>query len=101
MPYRLDVKKIRLNLSGYEERIGKIISERLKSKSKDFNVVTQERALRAIDLGLGIKSKGFNIFVCGEPGTGRTSTVKQILKKVALTEKSPGDIILLYNFFIN
>lgn len=58
----------------------------------------QERAMNALELGLGIKERGFNIFVVGHPGTGRTSTVRQLLLERAAKEPSPNDIILLYNF---
>ncbi len=60
--------------------------------------IGQERALTALELGLGIKERGFNIFVVGASGTGRTSTVRQLLKERARTEPTPDDVILLYNF---
>jgi len=58
----------------------------------------QERALSALELGLGIPSRGFNIFVVGASGTGRTSTVLNVLKEKAKGEKTPDDTILVYNF---
>lgn len=58
----------------------------------------QERALSALDLGLGIRGRGFNIFVVGASGTGRTSTVRTVVKEQALHEVTPDDVILLYNF---
>jgi len=38
-------------------------------------IVGQDRAIRAMQFGLGIKEKGFNIYVSGMPGTGRTTAV--------------------------
>ena len=35
--------------------------------------IGQDRALTAIDFGLGIEESGFNLFVLGQPGTGRGS----------------------------
>jgi len=58
----------------------------------------QERALNALELGLGIQGRGFNIFVVGASGTGRTSTVRTEVEKQASSEKTPDDWILLYNF---
>lgn len=58
----------------------------------------QERALHALELGLGIRERGFNIFVVGASGTGRTSTVRELLEEKAKQEPAPADIILLYNF---
>ncbi len=37
-------------------------------------IIGQERAVRALRFGLGIKEKGFNIYVSGRPGTGRTTS---------------------------
>ena len=34
-------------------------------------IVGQERAVRALKFGLGIRDQGFNIYVAGYPGTGR------------------------------
>ena len=58
----------------------------------------QERALQALELGLGIRERGFNIFVVGASGTGRTSTVRELLEERARGEPTPPDVILLYNF---
>ena len=48
---------------------------------EDF--IGQERAIRAIQFGLGINKPGFNIFVTGLNGTGKTSIIKAFLKKIA------------------
>lgn len=60
--------------------------------------IGQERALRAMDFGLGLESHGFNIYVLGESGTGKTSTVKTMLEKKASQEKVPDDWCYIYNF---
>ncbi len=78
-------------------------SERdLKPAEKDRHgrpgALGQERALSALELGLGIRERGFNIFVVGASGTGRTSTVKELLEARAKDEPTPPDVILLYNF---
>ncbi|MGZ7066000.1 MAG: hypothetical protein ACXVI6_06570, partial [Candidatus Aminicenantales bacterium] len=38
------------------------------------DIIGQERALKAIQTGLDIKSLGYNIFITGMVGTGRTTT---------------------------
>lgn len=60
--------------------------------------IGQERALRAIDFGLGLESYGFNLYLLGESGTGKTTTIKGILEKRALKEKVPDDWCYIYNF---
>ncbi|MCX8030893.1 MAG: AAA family ATPase [Thermodesulfovibrionales bacterium] len=62
------------------------------------SIIGQERALRAIDFGLSLNSKGFNIFALGENGTGRVRTIKTLLEKKASTEKVPQDWCYVYNF---
>jgi len=42
-------------------------------------IIGQERAVRALKFGLGIMDKGFNVYVAGQPGTGRTTAVKDFL----------------------
>lgn len=42
-------------------------------------IIGQDRAIKAIQLGLDVKSRGYNIFVTGLPGTGRTTTIKHLL----------------------
>ena len=43
-------------------------------------IIGQERAIRALNFGLGIKERGFNIYVAGLPGTGRTTAAKNFLE---------------------
>ncbi len=64
----------------------------------DKEVVGQERAMRAIDIGLRIGTRGFNIFAVGEPGSGKTSTLERILKERAEQEALPDDLCYVYNF---
>jgi lon-related putative ATP-dependent protease len=60
--------------------------------------ISQDRAVQAIDFGLGIKNDNFNIFVLGEPGTGRSSTVRKILKARARGESVPDDWCYVHGF---
>lgn len=62
--------------------------------------IGQERAIRAIEFGLSMSRDGYNIYVAGLTGTGKTSIVKTYIKK--LVEKKKGqrleDWCYLYNF---
>ena len=60
--------------------------------------IGQERALRAIDFGLGLESQGFNIYILGESGTGKTTTINKKLEMRAMKEKVPDDWCYVYNF---
>jgi lon-related putative ATP-dependent protease len=61
-------------------------------------IVGQDRAIRAMQFGLGIKEKGFNIYVSGMPGTGRTTAVRRYLEEVAVTKPVPMDWCYVNNF---
>jgi lon-related putative ATP-dependent protease len=65
----------------------------------DFKeTIGQERALHALDFGLGLESSGFNIFVLGEHGTGKMTTVRSFLAQKAMGEPIPQDWCYVYNF---
>jgi len=58
----------------------------------------QKDALDAIDFGLSIKSRGFNIYAVGQPGFGKTSTILRMVRNRARKDRIPNDICYLYNF---
>ncbi|MCJ7755036.1 MAG: AAA family ATPase, partial [Thermoanaerobaculales bacterium] len=55
-------------------------------------IVAQDRAVEAIAFGLGIRSLGFYVFVTGMSGTGRLTTIKQFVERLAEGEDRPDDI---------
>jgi lon-related putative ATP-dependent protease len=61
-------------------------------------IIGQERAVRALKFGLGIKERGFNVYVAGFPGTGRTTAVKNFLEELARTKPAPYDWCYINNF---
>ncbi len=60
--------------------------------------IGQERALQSLDFGLSLDSRGFNIFVLGENGTGRLRSVRLLLRDKAAREPVPPDWCYVYNF---
>jgi len=84
---------------------------RARCKSKEFTcktsdelsplegVVGQPRALKALQFGLEIPDKGFNIYVAGSPGTGRTTAVSRYLKELAAKVREvPSDWCYVTNY---
>ena len=61
-------------------------------------VIGQERAVHAIDFGLNMNSPGYNIFVTGIEGTGRTTIVRDITSKYAQSLPTPCDWCMVNNF---
>jgi len=62
------------------------------------DTIGQERALRSIEFSLGMSESGFNLYISGEAGTGRTSSIMNLLKKRAKTEPAPHDWCYVHNF---
>ncbi|MBN2240754.1 MAG: AAA family ATPase [Dehalococcoidales bacterium] len=69
---------------------------------KEF--VGQERATRAIEFGLNMKNSGYNIYVAGITGTGKTSMVQSYIERVIAEKTEQGetfdleDWCYIYNF---
>ena len=72
--------------------------ETTKELDCSFDIIGQDRAIKAIRLGLSVRSRGYNILVQGLTGTGKETTVKSILEKVAHNSTIPGDICYVFNF---
>lgn len=68
------------------------------TKVPNYEIISQARAVRAITVGLGVQKPGYNIYVAGVQGTGKTSVIRGFLKKTAETQKTPSDWIYVYNF---
>jgi len=61
-------------------------------------LIGQERAVEAISFGLEVPSRGYNIFVTGYPGSGRTSYALERLRERAKNAPAPDDWVYVYNF---
>jgi predicted ATP-dependent protease len=62
--------------------------------------VGQERATRALEFGLFMNRPGYNIYVAGIAGTGKTSMVKSYIKQILDKSKkgAPDDWCYVYDF---
>ncbi|MBA4273472.1 MAG: ATP-dependent protease, partial [Pseudomonas sp.] len=61
-------------------------------------VLGQERAVEALQFGVAMPRPGYNVFVMGEPGTGRFSFVKRYLKAEGKRLQTPADWVYVNNF---
>ncbi|NMB06787.1 MAG: AAA family ATPase [Tissierellia bacterium] len=70
--------------------------------TKDIKVsrelIGQERAMEALEYGLNIERKGYNIFVSGLIGTGRNSYSYLMAQEFAKKKAPPKDWCYVYNF---
>ena len=65
--------------------------------------IGQDRAIRAIQFGLSMGHDGYNIFVAGLTGTGKTSMVKTYIDRLIASRQirkgfHPLDWAYVYNF---
>jgi len=61
-------------------------------------VIGQERAVRALEFGLEMLTPGYNVFVGGLPGTGKSTIVEGLVEKFAASKPTPPDWIVVFNF---
>jgi len=92
-PKRLTFKQIDYQIAYRPEGV---------KSSKDIapcsEIIGQERAVDSIQLGLNVKNKGYNIFVTGMAGTGRTTTIKHLLEQLEQKQPDLRDICYVNNF---
>jgi ATP-dependent Lon protease len=62
------------------------------------SIVGQERALKALKLGVDINAPGYNIYIAGLSGTGKQTSVKQLLEKISTTCPQLYDYVYVNNF---
>jgi lon-related putative ATP-dependent protease len=58
----------------------------------------QARALEAIELGVGMRREGYNLFAMGPEGLGRHTLVRGRLEAQAAGRAAPSDWCYVYNF---
>ncbi len=61
-------------------------------------IIGQPRAMEAIKLGLNVKYPGYNIFITGPVGTGRTTAVTKLLEQLEVKKKDLEDLLFVHNF---
>lgn len=66
------------------------------SASSDF--IGQDRAIDAIQFGIGMSRQGYNIFALGPSGTGKHTLVQRYAEAEAAKEAAPDDWCYVNNF---
>jgi lon-related putative ATP-dependent protease len=91
--YEVPVKKLRWQCRPEDLGISRIEDARPISK-----IIGQDRALRALRVGLEMTQYGYNIFATGVSGTGRTTTIKRLLKEYESHPTQLTDKCFVHNF---
>ena len=62
------------------------------------SIYGQDRGIKALEFGLSIDSKGYNLYLEGPSGVGKTMYTKKYVSKLASKKKTPDDWCYIYNF---
>lgn len=62
------------------------------------SIYGQDRGIKALEFGLSIDSKGYNLYIEGPSGVGKTMYTKKYVSKIATKKKVPDDWCYIYNF---
>ena len=60
--------------------------------------IGQDRGIKALEFGLNVDIKGYNLYLEGPSGVGKTMYTKKYLDTIAKKKKSPSDWCYIYNF---
>ena len=58
----------------------------------------QDRGIKALEFGISVDSKGYNLYLEGPSGVGKTMYTKKYVSQVASKKKTPDDWCYIYNF---
>ena len=70
---------------------------RLRQNAGKVGIIGQPRAMSALRMGMNVNTKGYNIYISGEDGTGRHTAVREIASSLK-TERPVLDMVYAYNF---
>lgn len=60
--------------------------------------IGQDRGIKALEFGVNVDIKGYNLYLEGPTGVGKTSYTKNYLNKISKKKKTPCDWCYVYNF---
>lgn len=60
--------------------------------------IGQERGIKALEFGLSVDVKGYNLYLEGPDGVGKTMYTKNYLSRISKKKKVPSDWCYIYNF---
>jgi predicted ATP-dependent protease len=61
-------------------------------------LIGQERAEKALTLGIELAAEGYNVYVCGMTGTGKSTAVRRLLATKQGTGTPPPDLCYVFAF---
>ena len=93
MPYALNPEQLRRSYDAASLQF-KTTAEVLPAT----RIIGQPRGVKAIEFGLNMKTAGYNIYVLGASGTGRTTAIQKFVEDRAISDPVPSDWVYVHNF---
>ena len=60
--------------------------------------IGQDRGIKALEFGMNVDIKGYNLYLEGPNGVGKTMYTKNYLREISKKKKTPPDWCYIYNF---
>ena len=60
--------------------------------------IGQDRGIKALEFGVNVDVRGYNMYLEGPDGVGKTKYTKDYLQKISKKKKTPCDWCYIYNF---
>lgn len=70
---------------------------KLRTQCVKTGIIGQPRAMSALRMGMNVNTKGYNIYISGEDGTGRHTAVREVARTLS-TDRPVLDALYVYNF---
>jgi lon-related putative ATP-dependent protease len=64
----------------------------------DEEIIGQNRAADSLDFGMRVNKSGYNIFMAGESGTGKSTYAENMAEEKSAAMEQPKDILYVFNF---
>ena len=72
--------------------------ETTEDVKSNYKGIGQERGIASLEFGLTVDTKGYNVYLEGPTGSGKTTYTRNYLDKLSKTKKTPPDWCYIYNF---
>lgn len=64
----------------------------------NYKGIGQQRGIASLEFGLTVDTKGYNVYLEGPTGSGKTTYTRNYLNKISKSKKTPPDWCYIYNF---
>ena len=95
---KLEAKELKAKELRYYPELAKYKGKTTKEIKPVSLFSFQKRGFEALDFGMDVRKKGFNIYVAGDPGSGKTSNVIKHIEDIAKRLPVPDDVLYVFNF---